>query len=434
MDASTIGWLSIALLFILLSLRVPVAFVLYSVGLLGAILILGTGPGLKLVALVPYSSIAKYSFTVVPLFILMGHLFENAGFTKELFDTARKWLGNFTGGLLHATVAAAAVFGAACGSGIASCATITKVAVPGMLEQGVDRKLAFGTVGSVGTIAQMIPPSILMVIYGIITGTPIAKLLVAGVFPGIITAISYMVLISIKVKRNPDLCPPMETKVSLKEKVISINKIWSVAVIIVVIIGGIYTGKFTPTEAGGMGAFAALLLGLVTKRVGLHKIKDSLYETSKTTGMVYLIVSGAFVFGYLLSMSRIPHDISTYLGSLDVNRYYILGMILFMYIILGCFMDVLPTLIITLPIVFPAMMGLGFDPIWFGILVIKITELGMITPPFGLNLFVIKGIIPDASFKEIVLGILPFIVVEIVVLVILVSFPQISLFLPMRMN
>lgn len=430
MNVATIGYISIALMFVLLALRVPVAYVLFFLGIGGYIGTLGPQAGLKLLALVPYSSIVKYTFTVVPLFILMGHFTSEAEFTDDLFDAARKWFSGFTGGIIQATIAGCTVFAAACGSGMASCAAMAKIAIPVMLDKGCDKRLAVGTVAAGGTLAAMIPPSVIMVIYGILTGTPIVYLLIGGILPGLLCSAMYMGLVYLKVKKTPSLCPSIDYKPNWSEKFKSLKQIWSIVLLVIIVIGGMYAGFFTPTEAGGIGAFSALLIGLFTKRLGLKQIKSALYETARTSSMVFLIIAAAFVYGFLLSITRIPNSFSSFLNNLELNRYIILTLLLSMYIIMGCFMDTLPILIITIPLVLPAILEMGFDPVWFGILAVKTTVMGMVTPPFGLHLFIIKGTIPSLTDQEIMSGVIPFILVDIIHIAILIVFPQIVLFLP----
>lgn len=427
-----IGWIGIGLLLLLLALRVPVAYVLTLVGLGGYWFIAGTVPALKIAELVPYSAIANYTFSVVPLFLLMGYFAFHAGLASDMFKTGKAWLGHIPGGLGHATIMGGAAFGAVSGSGIASTATLARITTPEMIQNGVDKKLAFGIVAAAGPLASMIPPSMIMVIYAIITESSIAKLFVAGILPGILIAFLYMVLVYIRVKRTPELAPPMP-KISFKRRIISLKHTWGLAFLGLIIIGGIYTGIFTPTEAGGIGAFCALILALCLKRINKEVMKDSLIETIKTTSMVFLIVVSSSIFGYFLGITRIPNQLSDLLTSLPVAPIIIIIGIVIMYLILGMFIDMISAMFLTLPIIFPTIINLGYDPIWFGIVLVFLTEVALVTPPLGLGLFVIKGAVPNSDLREIIQGSFPFIVVGLIVLALLIAFPEIVLFLPNRM-
>lgn len=433
MEPITVGWLGLVSLAVLLFTGIPVAFSMLIVSVLGCAAIVGFGAGLSAVSMTMYISLVKYELSVVPLFILMGHFAHFAGFAEDLFKTAQKWLGHFRGGIVMATVAGAAAFGAASGSGVASCTIVGKVTIPVMIKQGVDRKLAYGTVATAGTLATMIPPSIPMVIYGVITGTSIAKLLIAGIIPGVLIALIYMGTVYLKVWLDSSLCPAI-SRVPWKGRFKAIKDAWGITLLAVVIMGGIYTGWFTPTEAAAVGAFAAFVLALALGRLKMSDLSSCLMDTARTTAMIYFIVTSSFAFCTFLALTRLPNQVSDYITGLDVNRYLILAGIITFYIIMGCFIDVLPGVIITLPIVFPPIVKLGFHPIWFGVLTVYLMELGMITPPFGINLFVLKGIIPDAKLNEIIEGAMPFIYVAGIILFILVAFPQVALWLPLMMK
>jgi C4-dicarboxylate transporter DctM subunit len=369
---------------------------------------------------------------VIPLYIIMGHFTYHAGFVTEVFKAAQAWVGRVHGGVVQATIAGGTVFGAACGSGLASCAILAKITIPEMTRLGVDRKLAYGAVASVGPIAQMIPPSILMVIYGVIAGQSVGKLLIAGIFPGILAGVNFMIMVYIRAKRNPSLAPRVKG-ISWKESFISLKGVWGVGTLAVLMLGGIYTGVFTPTEAGAVGAFGAFVLSLALRRLSWRDLRECLAETSQTVGMVFLIVAGAFMFSIFLSISRLPAHVSDFLVGLEMPRLVILLGVLALYIALGFFMDMLAVLFITLPTIIPAILSLGYDPIWFGVLVVHTCEVGLITPPYGLNLFIIKGIVPNSKLSEIIAGVWPFFFVDMITLAMYIAFPQIALFLPERM-
>jgi len=338
-------------------------------------------------------------------------------------------VGRFPGGLAQATVVGGAIFGAACGSGLAGCAMLTKIAVPEMEKQGYSRRLAFGCVATAGPIAQMIPPSIMMVLYGIITEQSVARLLIAGIFPGILCAINYMIVIYIWTRVNPKVAPPPE-KTPWIQAIVSVKNVWAVAVLAGLVMGGIYMGVFTPTEAGAIGAFGALVLGIGMRRLRRRDLAPALLETARTTSMIYLILCGAYLFGYLLAITRLPFALSTMLTTLPLPPLVILIFVMIFYLIVGCFMDMVPAMFVTLPIIFPAIMDLGFNPIWFGVLIVQLGEISLVTPPFGLNLFIMKGIMPKAELGDIVRGVIPFVIAGIFTLGIYIAFPQVALFLP----
>lgn len=429
MSPVLIGWIAIGAILALMFIGIPVAYVMAIVGISGYWLIAGWDTTFAVAGTTLYGKLADYAFIAIPLFILMGNFTYSAGFGKDIFHTMRQWVGGIPGGLAQSTVAACAAFGAACGSGLATCAMMTRIAVPEMVRQGYDRKLAFGSVAAGGPIASMIPPSIMMVIYGILTDVSIGKLLIAGLLPGIVTALCFMVMIYIRAVRNPTLAPVIRG-VTFKERLISLKGTWSIIVLAVLVMGGIYTGVFTPSEAGAVGAFGALFVALLARRMTTHSLVQSSLDTARTTGMIYLIIGCAFIFGYLLSVSGIPRITSQFLTGISMNKWLFLAFVMVLYIVLGCFMDIISAIIITMPIIFPTVLSLGFDPIWYGVLIVHLQEVAVITPPFGINLFVMKGIMPEVPISEIIAGTMPFIYTEIVILAILIAFPQISLFLP----
>ena len=433
LSPETIGWIGIGVLLILLLIRVPVAFCLSVVGIAGYWIIAGPEAALKITGIVPFSSMANYTFSVVPLFLLMGYFAFHAGLATDLFKTGRNWLGHVPGGLGQATIMGGAAFGAVSGSGIAATAIISRITIPEMIKNGVDKKLAFGVVAAAGPLDSMIPPSMMMVIYAIITETSVAKLFVAGILPGILIAFVYMILVYFRVKINPKLAPAI-AKVPLKERLSSLKYTWGILVLGLIIIGGIYSGLFTPTEAGGIGAFTAFVMALFLKRINKEVMKDSLVETLKTTSMVFFIVVSSMIFGYFLGITRIPVMLSDYLTALPVAPMWIIIGVVVLYLILGMFIDMISALFLTLPIIFPTIISLGYDPIWFGIIIVFLTAIALVTPPLGLSLFVIKGSIQGSELRDIIRGSLPFIAVDLVILVILIAFPEIALFLPNQME
>jgi len=427
-----IGALGILVMLILLFLRVPVALCMGIVGFVGYWLVAGLNPALHLMGILPYSVLSNYTFTVVPLFILMGFFMFYGQIANGMFNAFNKWLSNIPGGICYATILGGAAFGAANGGGPASTATLSKIAIPEMTRLGVDRKLAYGVVASAGPLAVMIPPSLLMIIYAIWAEQSVSKLLIAGVVPGIIISLGYMLTVFVLTKRYPQLAPKVE-KTPFKEKVQSLKGVWEIAVLIVAILGGLYLGFFTPTEAGAIGAFVALIVGLITRKLNLKAFNQSVYETIKTCGMIFFLVCSSLLFGSFMSITQLSVVVSDFLVSLDVHPMVLMIAICIMYLILGCFIDMFSALVITLPIILPTVEGLGFDLIWFGVILVFICEISLVTPPFGMSLFVIKSTVPDGSIGEIIRGSVPFIVADLLILLFFLFFPGVVLFLPNMM-
>jgi len=408
MSPLIVGLIGFGILFVLMFLGTPIAFAMGLVGFAGFVYLRDFESGLGLLTAVPYSTFASYPLSVVPLFILMGAFCFHAGLSRDLYETVYKWLGQLRGGLAMATVGACAGFAAVSGSSLATAATMGTVALPEMKRFKYDPALATGCIAAGGTIGILIPPSVILIIYGIIAEQSIGKLFLAGFIPGILEAVFYMVTIYIICKRNPLLGPP-GPMTSLKEKILSLKNTWIVLLLFVVVLGGLYLGVFTPTEAGGIGAFGAFIFALGRRKLGWQALQDSVLETTKTTAMIFLILLGAMILGYFLAVSRLPFELADFIGGLLLNRYIILGIILVVYLFLGCVMSALAMIMLTVPIFFPVIIAIGFDPIWFGIIIVRVVEMASITPPVGLNVFVIRGAL-------------------------LVAVPQIALFLPGMMK
>jgi len=428
-----IGCIGVIGLLILLFLKIPIAYVLAFVGFIGYWLISGLSQAMSITGMTFYSTIASYGFSVVPLFLIMGYFAFHTGMITNLFSAARKGIGHIPGGLALATIAGGAGFGAVSGSGIASTATLARVTIPEMVKGGVDRKLAYGVVASAGPLAQMIPPSIMMVMYAIIAEQPVGALLIGGILPGVLTALAYMMMVYIRVKINPSLAQPVK-RASWGERISSLNGLKGFLFLGIIIIVGIYTGIFTPTEAGAVGAFVAFLMLLFQKKLAKAALRDSIIETVKTTSMVFFIVASAFLFGNFLGITRLPTHISTFLTELPVPPIIILIGIVIMYLILGMFIDMLAAMFLTLPIILPAIEALGFDLVWFGVLLVFLAEVALVTPPFGISLFIIKGTQENSDYKEIVQGCMPFIFVDLVMIALFIAFPWIITFLPSLMG
>jgi len=432
-DPTSVGYIGLAVMFVLLFSGMPVGLVMGLVGFVGMVYLAGTDAGFAVLGTVPYRTWASYDFSVVPLFVLMGTFSFYAGISRDLYNAAYKWLGHLPGGLGMATVGACAVFSAVSGSSIACAATFGKVALPEMKRFNYDPALATGSVAAGGTLDIMIPPSVMMIVYAIITQQSIGKLFLAGFVPGALEALLYLATIYILCKRNPKL-GPRGPATTLREKFASVKGIWVAILLFLLVIGGLYLGIFTPTEAGGIGAFGAFIFGLAQRRLGWHGFKESLIDTTKTTGMIFTILLGAIIFNYFLAVTRLPTELATFMSELNINRYLILAAFLVFYIILGAIMDEMAMVLLTVPILFPVIMSLGFDPIWFGIIIIMMCVLGMIAPPVGMIVYVISGVAPDIPMSTIYRGAFPFFLAAILLVVVLVAFPQIVLFLPNLMK
>jgi tripartite ATP-independent transporter DctM subunit len=429
MTPFAIGCLGMVVLIIAIFLRMPIGMAMILVGVGGFGAISGLKGGLGLLQSVPYETFVQNSFSVVPLFVLMGNFVFKAGIGKDLYWAVSKCLGAMKGGLAMATVAACACFAAICGSSVATAVTMGVVGMPEMKKFKYSNKLATGAIAAGGTLGILIPPSTIMVIYGIITEQSIGKLFMAGFIPGILQALIYIGTIHFQVRRNPSLGPAGE-HTPVGEKVRALSKVWSVLLLFVVVIGGIYAGIFTPNEAAGVGAFGAFVLGLgYAKKNVKGFLKESFLSTLSTSGMCFLILMGALIFGYFLAVSRVPFVLSEYIASLHTGPYAVILGILLVMMILGCFMDSMAIVLLTVPVFFPLIQTLHIDPIWFGILVVRVTEMGLITPPVGLNLYVIKGV-ADVPMGDVFHGVVPFICADFVHLAVLLAFPQIALFLP----
>ena len=432
MDPVLAGVLSSSLLLVLLTLGVPIGFGMGCAGMVGWFLIGGIVPAMGLSSVVAFARLNMFEYTVIPLFILMGYFVFYAGFGADLYKTCRNWVGHLPGGLALATVSGCAVFAATSGSTIASAATMGRIAVPEMINAGYDKRLAAGCVAAGGTLSAMIPPSILMVLYGIIAETSISKLLIAGILPGLVEVVLYSLCILFWVKKNPGIAP-LAPKTTWRMKIVSLKDTWAVILIALIVICGIYFGVFTPTEAGGVGALAAFIVALFSGRLNWGRMKGSFLETARTTGMIFVILIGAFMFGYQFGVSHLPQIFSEFLVGLDVPPLAIICGVCIMYLFLGSFIGSVPMMFLTLPFVLPAVLALGYNPIWFGVIMVHLCETAQITPPFAVNIFSLAGAVPDVSMPDIIRGIGPFLLMDILELVILIAFPQIALFLPSLM-
>lgn len=430
MTPSTIGLIAFFGLLLLVLIGLPVGFGMIVGGIVVFWAIGGWDPMLGVVGMVPFDKVTTYTFTCVPLFILMGNLAFKAGLARDLYYSARLWTAKLPGGLAQATCVANAFFGALSGSTLAATATFSKLAVPEMSNLGYNRRLNVGCVAAAGTFASVIPPSINVILYGMITEQSIGKMLIAGIIPGIMIASCYMVLIAVRIKRNPKLAGAPITGVTLKDAIRGSKLLWPVIVTFIVMLGGIYTGTFTPTEGGAVGAGVVFGLVVITKRFSWRLMWDCLFDTARTMATLYIIVAGAFTFSAAMAITRLPSNVAKWMVELPAPPLIILLVILIVYIVLGAIMDTTAMLFLTMPVIFPATVKLGFNPIWFGILIIHVFEIGMVSPPYGLSLFAAKASLPDVPFSDIMLGVIPFLLADLVSMAILIAFPGVVTFLP----
>lgn len=433
MSPLSAGILGTVALIVVIFSGMPIGNVMALIGFLGMAYISGIGAGLGIMGTTPYATSASYTTSVIPLFVLMGAFCFYSGLSRELYLSAYRWIGHLPGGLAMATIGACTAFAAVTGSSVATATTIGTVALPEMKKYKYDSALATGCVAAGGTLGILIPPSIPLVIYGILTEQSIGKLFLAGFIPGILVAIFYIVTIFIVCKRNPLYGMPGPAS-NLKEKVVSLKGIWGIALLFVLVIGGMYAGVFTATEAAGIGAFGAFLFAMSTRTLSWHSFVSSLKEAGAVTGMATLILIGGVLFGYFLVVTRLPFQLATIIAELQINRYLILVVIIVVYLFLGCIMSALEMIIITVPVFFPVVVAIGFDPIWFGILMTRLVEIGQVTPPVGINVFVIQGVAKDVPMYTIFRGIFPFLISDIINLVVLVAIPEIVLFIPNMMK
>jgi C4-dicarboxylate transporter DctM subunit len=426
-----VGVIGIAVLVILIFMRIWIGAAMILVGFLGYGYIVGWDYALLVVGIEPYSDIAFYPITVIPLFILMGALVSNTGVSKDLYNTAHKWVGQLRGGLAMSTVGACAAFSAICGSSEATAATMGKVALPEMRRHNYDEKLATGSVAAGGTMGILIPPSLGFILYGILCDVSIGKLFMAGIIPGVLEAAFYIAAIWLICRLNPRLGPP-GPKTSLKEKIISLKGTWAMLALFVLVMGGIYMGVFTPTEAGAIGAFGAIVICFIGRKLTWKNLRGSVVETAQTTAMIVFLIVGAFILMRFMAVSGLPALVSHFVTGLPVASIWILIAIILMYIVLGCFLDVYSAIILTVPIIFPVVLALGFNPIWFGVIMVRVMEMGLVTPPFGMNVFILSAV-TDVPIGTVFRGVIPFLIADFCHVALLVAIPALSLLIPMTM-
>lgn len=428
MDPVSIGLILVIVMLVILISGGPIAIALGGVGVVGVLAMRPWGAAEYLLASFPYSYTATFTFIVLPLFLFMGYMAFAANLSKAAFEAAERWIGQVPGGLAMATVFACAAFSAVCGSSVATASTITKVAMPEMRKRNYKDSLAGGAIAAGGTLGVLIPPSGILVIYSFVTDVSLVKLFFAALIPGLLTAVIYVIGIYIWVRINPEVAGSMKglKTYSWSERWGSLFAAWEVALLFAVVMGSIYIGFATPTEAAAVGALMSVLM-VLRRKDAWRNLKTGLWDTSLATSSVFLLVIGAGLFSMALNLSQLPVVISDWISDLNVHRMVVFALIILMYLVLGAIVDGLSMILITMPVIFPIIIDLGFDPVWFGIVVVKAVELGCITPPVGLNVYVVKSTAPDADLGQIFRGIVPFVIMELLIIGLLVAFPALAL-------
>jgi C4-dicarboxylate transporter, DctM subunit len=428
-----IAVIGFVVLFALMLLRVPVGMAMGLVGVTGFGYIVGGLPALKMVGQTSMRTVSDYSFGIIPMFLVMGAVVSTSGMSRELFRAGNAFTGHLKGGLGIATIAACAGFAAISGSSVATAATFSTVAYPEMRQYRYPQSFSTGVIAAGGTLGAMFPPSTVLAVYALITQQDVGKLFIAGILPGCLAVCMYIATIAIIGLVRPDFLPAGERS-SWAERRAALAQVWAPLLLFVLVIGGLYGGVFTPTEAGGVGAGGAIIIGVLRGRLSPAQLLQSLLHATRTTAAIFTVLIGALLFGYFLTVTETPQNVTTFLTGLGLSRYGVLALIMLMYLALGCLMDALAMIILTVPIIFPVIQQLGFDPIWFGVIIVMTVELGLIHPPVGMNVFVIKSVVPEVSFLTIFSGVLPFIATDILRLIILIAFPIIATYLPDHMH
>jgi len=424
--------LGFAAMFALMLLRVPIAFSMAIVGLVGLGL-MRSWPAAFSSTATEIVDIAKYTLSVVPLFVLMGNFVTRAGMSRELYQASYAFIGHRRAGLSMSTIVACAGFGAICGSSIATTATMARVAMPEMRRFNYEPSFAAGSICAGGTLGILIPPSVILVIYGIMTEQSIGALFAAGIIPGIIATLFYVAAASAITARHPHYGPPGE-RTSWRERWLALRSVWGVLLLFALVMGGMYGGVFTPTEAAGVGATGGFLFALARRRLSFEVLVQTLVESSRTTAMLFTIVIGAGIFANFLNFTTMPQDLKDFVASFNIHPLAVIVAICLMYVVLGTAMETLSMILLTVPIFFPLVQSLGFDPIWFGVLIVCVAEISMITPPVGLNIFVLSSVVPDVKTTDIWRGVMPFVAADVLRMFVLIAFPALTLWLPQALG
>ncbi len=432
MSPEMTGVVGIICLFVFLAMRMHIGVALALIGFGGISYIIDLDVGLDLLGMVPWEEGSSYTLSVIPLFILMGQFAFSSGISQDIYKAVHNWMGHLRGGLAMATIVACSGFAAVCGSSLATGATMAKVAIPEMEKYGYNLSLSTGCVAAGGTLGILIPPSIGFIIYGILTEESIGKLFMAGIIPGLLLAFLFILAIYIQCFFRPEIGPKAEPT-TWKVKFKSLYSTWTMLSLFVLVMGGIYFGVFTPTEAAGIGAFGSFVIAVTRKKLSIATFIESLLATGNMTAMIFLIIIGANIFSNFLALTGIPFMLADAIVALALPRMVILMMIVLVFILLGCVMDCYAIMILMVPILFPIIKAMNFNPLWFGVIMVIVLEVGLITPPVGLNVFVIKGAVPDVPLTTIFKGVWPFLIAAVVCITIIILFPEIVLFLPSKM-
>ena len=429
MDPLVAGVVGIIFLIVLFILGMPVGFAMAFVGFAGFSYLVSPTAGLNLLARDVFTNLSSYSLTVIPMFLLMGSIAFASGISTRLYAASHTLLGNVRGGLAMATIMACAGFAAICGSTSATAAAMGKVALPEMKKYGYADSLATGSVASAGSLGILIPPSTIFIVYGILTQQSIGSLFLAGILPGILLATLFVIVVAVMVRRNPALAPAGQST-TFKEKLAGVSGVTEMMLLFFLVMGGLFAGWFSPVQAGAVGAAGALLIGIARRNLSWQAFKDAIIETVKVTCEIMIIVTGAIILGHFIAVTTIPNMLSGWISGLGLPDVAVIAMIILMYLIGGLFMDSLAMITLTIPIIYPLVLAMGFDPIWFGVIIVLVTEMGVITPPVGINVYVIKGITKGISLETIFKGIIPFLIAIIICVALLLAFPKIATFLP----
>jgi C4-dicarboxylate transporter DctM subunit len=427
------GLIGIAALFLLIFSRMPVGFLMAAIGFLGFGYLVSFDASLNLVAKDVFSVFGSYNLTVIPLFVLMGQIAYHAGISSRLFDAAYKFIGHLPGGLAIATIGACAGFAAICGSTNATAATMAAATLPEMKRYNYKPGLATGVVAAGGSLGILIPPSVIFIVYGVMTEQSIGKLFISGLLPGLILSLLFIMAIAIWAYLKPDLAP-RGPKATFKQRLSSLSGLVETFILFALVMGGLFVGFFTPTEAGAIGAFGTLILAIARRNLSWDGFVTSLFETTRISCMILVIVAGATIFGHFLAITRIPFDIANWISGFKLPPYAIMFFIILVYLMGGCFIDSLALIMLTVPIFYPVVTHLGYDPLWFGVIIVLVTQIGVITPPVGINVYVVSGVARDVPLHVIFKGVIPMLIALIVGTLLLIPFPQIALFLPSLMK
>lgn len=432
MSPEIVGVIGIVIMLVLLFLRMWIALAMALVGFIGIVYLQGWTQALLVTGTVPFTFIYKYSLTTLPMFVLMGNIIAETGIGADLYYAANRWVGHLKGGLAIATNFASAMLGAITGVSSVALVTMAKIALPEMRKYNYSDTLATGSIACSGTLAFMIPPSVAFILYGILTEQSIGMLYMAGIIPGVILAVLFTITILIIARVKPEMAPP-GPKSTLKEKLLSLKGLWATLVLFVLVLGGIYGGIFTPTEAGAVGAGGALVIALASRKLTRQGFIRSMIDTGLMTSMVLLLMMGVSIFIKFLAISKLPFMMSASISALNLHPIVVFVIIVIIYIILGMFTDIIASIVLTVPILFPIILNLGFDPIWFGVVVVLVIEMGLVTPPIGLDVFILGGL-SGVPVGTIFRGVWPFVIAILICLIIVTAFPEVAMFIPNTMK